>query len=416
MLTSQRKLSLNQYSSLRSHSISSSNIQKSNISLYGLKNNYKLRKSKTIFIRKNNFNNSKYNCFYNRALNDSLKGKNNIFSMNHLNNIYIEPTGSKNLIFHLRKSKEIFRFENPIKSNKIFFNLENLNNLYTKKWYVLNYPNNYNLSEPYIICLNDIIKMGNVELIVKEIHLKDEANISNIIKNDNSSLNDKKESIYNFCPKIEKYFLLTEKAESEGIKCKFCRKYECDIDNPVICFCFCNEYFHFKCLREKIKKKTRIIYRKNNTIKNYYIINHYCKKCKLNYPLKFKIDENEIIYKILTIDNPKESSYMILESINNNHYFPIKFIFVIELNNNKIRIGRNKYKNDIIIIDPSISLNHAEIEYKNGKIFLINKSKTFGTLISIQKPIKINFNIIEFQLGKTVIEAKHIKLGEFQIL
>lgn len=195
----------------------------------------------------------------------------------------------------------------------------------------------------------------------------------------------------------------------------FCKEYECNEDNPLMCLCLCNKYFHFKCLNKRIKLIMK--YKEKTKIKNYYITREFfCKICNLNYPLKFKIEENKIIYELVNIDIPKRSNYMILESINNKHCFDtIKFIFIIELNKNKIGIGRMK-KNDIIIFDPSISTNHAEMIYNKGKIFLINKSKTFGTLISIRKPIKINDNIIELQLGNTVIEAKHINLGEFKIL
>ena len=164
-----------------------------------------------------------------------------------------------------------------------------------------------------------------------------------------------------------------------------------------------------------MQKKTILKKTKNETINNYYIKGEVsCKKCNLNYPLKFQLKKDKQFYEFLPIDTPKEGNYLILESIENKLYYgSMKFIFVIRLNEEKIKIGRGK-ENDVDICDPSISKRHAEIKFEKGKIFLKNISGKYGTLILIKKSIKINDNIIKLQVGNSVIEAKQMKYGEYK--
>ena len=338
----------------------------------------------------------------------------------------IESRKGEELLFYLRKNKdEVFTFENPVPTKNTTFNLENINNLNNNIWYVLYSSNNPNIScqnDDYHLCQNDIIKMGNVKLIVKEVHVKneeehEEANTKNTVKYDINSLNKNTGPIFNFCPQIKKYFLFKEDAKNKNIKCNYCNKNECDKDNPIICFCSCNNYFHFQCLKDRIKRKTLKKQNLNKKINNYYIKGEVsCKKCNLNYPLKFQIEENEQFYEFLSIDATKEMNYIILESLENKLYYgSMKFIFVIGFNEEVIKIGRGK-ENDVVVCDPSISNKHAEIKFEKGKIFLKNKSEKYGTLILVKKSVKINDNIIELQVGRSVIQAKQMKYGEFQKL
>lgn len=66
--------------------------------------------------------------------------------------------------------------------------------------------------------------MGNVELMVSKLHIKDEEdklNTGNVINYDIKSLNAKNGPIFNFCPILKKYFLFTEKAKYNNTKCFF---------------------------------------------------------------------------------------------------------------------------------------------------------------------------------------------------
>ena len=338
----------------------------------------------------------------------------------------LESRKGEELLFYIRKNKseEVFTFENPVPTKNITFNLDNISNLNNKMYYVLN-SNNPNIScqnDDYYLCQDDIIRMGNVKLIVKEVHIKnekelDQTEIGNSTRYDINSLNKNTGPIFNFCPQIKKYILLSEDSENKKIKCNFCNKHECINENPLINFCSCNSYFHFLCLKERINKKTMIKQNSNEIINSYYIKGEVsCKKCNLNYPLKFQIEGIEQLYEFLSIDNPKEDNYLILESIENKLYYgSMRFIFVIKLNEKVIKIGRGT-ENDVVICDPSISNKHAEIKYEKGKIFLKNISRKYGTSILVKKPIKLNDNTITLQIGRSVIQAKQMKYGEFQKL
>ena len=108
---------------------------------------------------------------------------------------------------------------------------------------------------------------------------------------------------------------------------------------------------------------------------------------------------------------------MILESIEDKMYYGfLKLIYVIKLTEEIINIGRVMNENDIIIRDPSISKMHAEIKYdkKKRKILIKNKSHTFGTSILIKNPLIIKNKKILLQNGRTLIEAKLMKVGDFE--
>ena len=330
----------------------------------------------------------------------------------------IEYGKGEELLFYIRKIKnEIYSFENPLPFKNISFTEDNINNLNNKIWYVLNSnnPNSSNQNEDYFLCKYDIIKMGNVKLMVKDIHFEENHNIAQKIEdkninNDIHSLNKEFGPIFNLFPEPKKYFISTEEAKNKI--CKICKKDECSIEDPIISFCNCNKFFHLNCFKNKIQKKFFV--NKEKTIYNYYIKELNSKDCKFNYPLKFKIKEK--FFEIITINIPKESNYMILESIENKIYYGhIILIFVIKLDEKEISIGREN-KNDIIIPDPSISKEHAEMKVEKGSIIIKNKSKTFGSLILVKKPLKINENKICLQIGRTLIEARQIKFGEFEKL
>ena len=136
----------------------------------------------------------------------------------------------------------------------------------------------------------------------------------------------------------------------------------------------------------------------------------------MNYPLSFKIKEKEQFFKFINIDINKKDNYIVLESIENKIYYGhIKLLSVIKLDEKEISIGR-KEENDIIIPDPSISKVHAEMKFKNGCILIKNKSETYGTLILVKKSLKINDKKIRLQIGKTIVETRQMRFGEFENL
>ena len=116
------------------------------------------------------------------------------------------------------------------------------------------------------------------------------------------------------------------------------------------------------------------------------------------------------------IDRPIEGNYIIFESIESRIFFGnIKFISLIYLKDKEIAFGRGK-NNDINIMDPSISRVHAMVKLVDGKAVIKNCSEKFGTLVLVKKLININDNKIQLQVGRTLIEARLIKYGEYNKL
>jgi hypothetical protein len=304
--------------------------------------------------------------------------------------------------------------------NNIAFTEYNVNNLNNKIWYVLNSnnPNDIIRNEEYHLCENDIIKMGNIKLIVRKINISPKENNGNkaklnnnhnISKYDINSLNKGTGSIFNFLPSQKKYYI-DENNENE---CYLCQKRKCSNENPIIGFCECN-YVHYECLKKKFKEN-EITHDKNN-VKNYLFNACNCKKCNFVYPLRFKIDELGKNFQLDDIDEPKEGEFIILESIEYKTYFNyIKSVHVVQLDRENTTIGRTM-SNDIIIRDPSVSKIHAELHYdqENKIITIKNKSKKFRTSILVKKPLVINDKEIQIQIGRTLIEAKIMKIGQFE--
>ena len=56
------------------------------------------------------------------------------------------------------------------------------------------------------------------------------------------------------------------------------------------------------------------------------------------------------------------------------------------------------------------------MRFKNGCIFMKNKSETYGTLILFKKSLKINDKKIRLEIGKTIVESRQMRFGEFENL
>ena len=89
-----------------------------------------------------------------------------ILKVNNHNEIVQE--NGEHLLFHIRIINDGYYLENP------FLNInntteDNINNLNYKLWYVIG--NGYSANNNYYLCQNDIIRFGNIKLILKEIHI-----------------------------------------------------------------------------------------------------------------------------------------------------------------------------------------------------------------------------------------------------
>ena len=349
-----------------------------------------------------------------------IKKNNNFYRVDNQSNI--ESKKGELLLFRIRKNKNNKYFlENPIPPK---ISEENSDILNIKLWFII--KSSFDaineikfINQDYYLNENDILKFGNIKYIVLEINIK-----SNIDTDDNNSkddtINEEKNDLNDiasqnkYAGQIFDFYQSPKEAyefleENNSIKCYICNKNKCNKENPIIKFCNCN-YYHYECLKSKIKS---IIPVEKKDVKNYYIKFFICKKCKYVYPLKFKISDKK--YELFQIERPN-NDYLILESVEHNYFYGhIKLIHVIELNNKSIKIGRNSKLNDVIISEPSVSKEHAIIDYnkEEGKILIKNISKTFGTLVLIKKSLEICEKEIQIEIGKVFIEAKTMKFGDF---
>ena len=315
----------------------------------------------------------------------------------------IESKSMEKLLFRIKRDSDFnYLLENPSAINISEYNAESLND---KLWYTINSNSNSDKSlfinkEDYFICQYDIIKFGNIKYIVKEITIE----------------NVPKEINFEFYPSIQTYYFSKNNDKNgKEIICEICNKSECNEDNPIVKFCSCN-YIHFNCLQDKISKSTYT--KENEKVKNYYINHLKCGTCDYIFPIHFKLGEKQ--YDLIKIEKPSTDSqidYIILESIEKKIFYGyMKLIHVIEIkeDNDIISIGRNK-KNDMIVCDPSVSKEHAQLIYnqKENKILLKNLSKKFGSLALIKSAINIGNKRMQIQTGKFMFEIQKMKFGEF---
>ena len=241
-----------------------------------------------------------------------------------------------------------------IKSNDSNYNIDNKNNfnieptekniacLNNKIWYIINsepllnnqITNNHFhcINKDYYITKNDIIKLGRVKYIVSEINIFNGEEKSENLKLPELNGCSKPNYINEYNSKTESPFELIYKAkclndENDLVKisdekqlCKICYSDDYDkINNPMVHLCNCKgglNYAHFECIKQWMKTKLMQIENIKNTVKTYYIPSFNCEICKTPYPLRFKINNNDKIFNLIDIEKPKNTNYIILESLN----------------------------------------------------------------------------------------------------
>ena len=334
------------------------------------------------------------------------------------------------LLFHvLIDINNKYSLYNPIPKH-FKLNNENCDYLNNKIWYVIKSedPNDDdNCNEEYSLSENDIIKFGKIKFVVQKIYLENEnddpATPMGNPKNYNISELNKK------CPPVFEAFNVNLEKIKDEEKCDFCKMKKRNIggveethienDDTLIYLCNCKnkKFFHLSCLINANSNSN-----KNRGPIDYSItIDKFeCPECQEQYPFQYKIEDkendSEIKYVVDYRDKePKYGDYMILESLDNKrkgvglvekYYKSIHIIKLNKLNNEYITFGR-EVDNDIVEEDISISRNHAIFCYnKNeGKIYLKNKSKKFGTSVLVKKGFNLLDKKIHLQVGRTYIEA-----------
>ena len=270
--------------------------------------------------------------------------------------------------------------------------------------------------------VNDIIRLGTIKIIIRELHT-----IQNNQDNDDCCEN-----------KNKRPFTLVLENNIEDF-CDICGKKYFEPDNPLVKFCQCEKYTHFKCMKAKFKEIMGTD-KEINGCSRFYIKTH-CFYCKKFIPWSFLIQEQKKInneyklYELIDIPRKNDEEYLLLETFDfhDTQQEFIKYIFYLKFRkkeNNKnvetILIGgdrkkSNKYRYDKLVkIEKtnSISSQHALIDYdiEEKTLFLTNISDTFNTLVLQDEfTMKQDENDkLLLELGNLKIESRLIKSDELE--
>lgn len=75
------------------------------------------------------------------------------------------------------------------------------------------------------------------------------------------------------------------------------------------------------------------------------------------------------------------------------------YIMIPGEENRPIRIGRGE-SNEVKLSDISISRDHSQIFYKDGKFYIKDLRSKFGTLLKFEKDRLFNFQPAKVQVGR----------------
>ena len=305
------------------------------------------------------------------------------------------------LAFFYSDSTSLIKLSKNI-DNQYIYNKENIMKVQEKFWYVLaqmetkgirkEYLSNYK----YSFGLNDIVRFGRVQFVVRQIN---EGN--NLNKNDTLPL-----------------FLPNETpVEGNDKPCSICQKSDGDtnkLTNPVVKICQCKEspYMHVECFKNFLKTSKSFAYKDaqfaNKKVTLIKLYNFICSNC--NEPYNAILKKNGREYNILPYENPGgEVPHLVLESLNfvkEGIFIALIMIFIFPKKKEEYYLGRG-HEATFKVSDISISRVHCKIYMQNNKILLDDLGSKFGTLVlmrnkdleveeMLKKKIKIQTGISVF--------------------
>ncbi len=360
--------------------------------------------------------------FTTREINNScyiLKNENKIKFINKSNNNDTELNSDEKYLGYIYKNKKndeyTWNFNKYFTNNQFTKPFENLDWLVIGKTKFSNpFQNKYKLKE------GDIIKLGKIILLVREINTTNNEN-NNIEKNKiehkptSSAFNNNQETkVIN--EKLKNLYIQIKnnkndnKTNTKTYTCRIClSEGEFFGENPLINPCNCTgsvRFIHINCLKKWLTSKVLIKSSSEENVHIYSFKAFECELCKSIIPERL-IFNNKII-SLIEFNKIFTPPFLICESIyqynilNCSNYSEYQTIFIISFNKKKnIRIGRAN-NSDLRLTDISVSRNHATLScYNNSSIFLEDNGAKFGTLILIQNNIKfIPDKELSIQVGR----------------
>ena len=349
---------------------------------------------------------------------------------------------NENLIFQAKTNEDnielincIDKCENCNKFNKYY---EMINKLNYKLWLTIPKANidDKDLENSYEIKENqDIFRIGDMMFIFREFHRMGTTEKSNEYSNSHDNSNNSTNAIKVYKNKYyysddnilydKRIYTMILKPNKENC-CSICEQAYIKQNNPIIKLCQCEKYYHFECMRNKIKesKEPMIKIDENKDVSILYQIKMMkCGGCGEFIIPSFLIPEanrKNKLYELVKIDRNLDEKYIILESINylnkDNEY--IKYIFYVKLNEEitKISIGKlnEDNNNNTQIINIGVDLFPKQkillvCDASNKYVGLKNISDKEDIYI-LKNKLLINSkeNLINFQSGNLKIKSKLI--------
>ena len=299
---------------------------------------------------------------------------------------------------NIRLSKKI--------QDEYIFNKDNITQVQSMLYYVVSQKEFKGIKREYkseYECkpkINDIIRFGRVQFIVRELKDKSSSNKNNDSLNNDNDIN-------------KSVFLPNENVQNEKKeKCYYCEKYESDsIKDPLIKICPCKDSpkFHLYCFWKYLKTERIFKYKKDEYKSGSLIIinfiNFLCPIC--NEPFNPVVSKNGKFFNLIPYDFDKKIYHIVLESINfvkDGVYCVMVIICLFNNKKDEFFLGRG-HEASFKISDISISRVHAKISLKHDEIVLDDLGSKFGTLLLIRKNIELSEMLekkMRIQIGRSV--------------
>ena len=327
-------------------------------------------------------------------------------------------TRIKDIKFEKNKkaNKEESNFDFDITSN------QNGNNVLLKDIDSINNSNNNNnIKDPnkknkiYSLANQRNATDPNMEEKIQILTISKNSNnsIQNDNDNDNNQNNDNDNNIKLQQEENTKKNNIILKENINSKKSRICRicylEEESELENPLVQPCKCSgslKYIHLKCLKHWIMTRSCQKVEDAEFCSVFLFKEVECEICKMKLP---DLINHKGKYFYLLDFSQDYKSYLILETITLDEEGN-KFIYVISLLYNKIKIGRG-ILSDILLSDVSVSRIHCLLSVEKNNVFIEDNDSKFGTLVLVQTPvIKMTENLPLFiQIGRTFINF-NIKL------
>ena len=284
----------------------------------------------------------------------------------------------------------LLKLSKEVKKN-LPINNETLKGLQEQIWYVVKqnripkqYSNRFYSNYEYELKINDIVKLGRIKFIVKEMNIFGQ---------------EVKSSEQIFIP----YEQNNEIISKEDV-CRICYNKEATEQNPMISVCKCkgSMNLHLECLKSWLKMK---MIEKEMTQKpgvTYTFKKFNCEICNEPYPFAVKVKDK--CYNLFDYSVPEGQNYIILQSLNSvkENAYPLSIHVLMFIDNGDyFSIGRG-HESDIRISDISVSRLHAKIFMRDNKFYMEDVGSKFGTLVLAKEPVEMREKYL-FQIGKTML-------------